>query len=174
MLDIFIFAVPSAPCDIYGAAGSPCVAAHSTVRALFDDYNGPLYEVKRADGMVMKIMAVGGWADVSALDTFCRLSTNCTIDRIFDQSRQSNHLGLAPAGGAHRAPDRGANATAAVVTVGGHRAYGVFVEHGTGPGRAHSGVGYRNDTTSGVARGDAAETMLMVVSGRRHNGGWYA
>ena len=25
----------SLPCDIYGAAGTPCVAAHSTTRALF-------------------------------------------------------------------------------------------------------------------------------------------
>ena len=28
------------PCDIYGGAGTPCVAAHSTVRALFASYNG--------------------------------------------------------------------------------------------------------------------------------------
>ena len=30
------------PCDIYAAAGTPCVAAHSTTRALFAAYNGPL------------------------------------------------------------------------------------------------------------------------------------
>lgn len=30
------------PCDILGAAGNPCVAAHSTVRALYKAYNGPL------------------------------------------------------------------------------------------------------------------------------------
>ena len=46
-------AVPAAqaaslPCDIYAAAGTPCVAAHSTVRALFASYNGPLYQVRRA------------------------------------------------------------------------------------------------------------------------------
>src|ERR1043166_5855554 len=35
------------PCDIYGAAGTPCVAAHSTTRALSASYNGPLYQVKR-------------------------------------------------------------------------------------------------------------------------------
>ncbi|MBZ5626259.1 MAG: alpha-L-arabinofuranosidase, partial [Acidobacteriia bacterium] len=26
------------PCDIYGAAGTPCVAAHSTTRALYASY----------------------------------------------------------------------------------------------------------------------------------------
>lgn len=35
------------PCDIYARAGTPCVAAHSTVRALYRDYNGPLYQVTR-------------------------------------------------------------------------------------------------------------------------------
>ena len=29
------------PCDIYAADGGPCVAAHSTVRALYAAYNGP-------------------------------------------------------------------------------------------------------------------------------------
>ena len=31
------------PCDIYAADGGPCVAAHSTVRALYATYDGPLY-----------------------------------------------------------------------------------------------------------------------------------
>ena len=29
---------PKGPCDIYGAAGTPCVAAHSTTRALYASY----------------------------------------------------------------------------------------------------------------------------------------
>eukprot|EP01084_Bolivina_argentea_P047550 87622_1 len=37
-----------APCDIFASGGTPCVAAHSTVRALFGDFNGPLYQIKRA------------------------------------------------------------------------------------------------------------------------------
>ena len=36
------------PCDIYGAAQTPCVAAYSTVRALYASYGGPLYQVQRA------------------------------------------------------------------------------------------------------------------------------
>jgi hypothetical protein len=34
---------PEGPCDIYAAAGNPCVAAHSTTRALSASYNGLLY-----------------------------------------------------------------------------------------------------------------------------------
>src|SRR5664279_1127847 len=47
---------PQGPCDIYGAAGTPCVAAHSTTRALYGSYNGPLYQVKRqSDGKTLDI-----------------------------------------------------------------------------------------------------------------------
>ncbi len=31
------------PCDLYAAANTPCVAAHSTTRALYSAYTGPLY-----------------------------------------------------------------------------------------------------------------------------------
>ena len=36
-----IFAV-TGPCDIYKEAGTPCVAAYSTVRVLNSAYTGPL------------------------------------------------------------------------------------------------------------------------------------
>src|SRR5882757_8072310 len=29
------------PCDVYAAAGDPCVAAHSSTRALYAGYSGP-------------------------------------------------------------------------------------------------------------------------------------
>src|SRR5213075_2568632 len=38
---------PQGPCDIYARAGTPCVAAHSTTRALYASYDGPLYQVRR-------------------------------------------------------------------------------------------------------------------------------
>src|SRR5688500_19497810 len=44
---------PHGPCDIYAAAGTPCVTAHSTVRSLSSRYSGPLYQVKRADGRLL-------------------------------------------------------------------------------------------------------------------------
>src|SRR3984957_6189730 len=36
------------PCDIYASGGTPCEAAYSTTRALFEAYGGPLYQVQRA------------------------------------------------------------------------------------------------------------------------------
>ena len=41
-------AAGTGPCDIYASGGTPCVAAHSTVRALFGSYNGNLYQVRRS------------------------------------------------------------------------------------------------------------------------------
>src|SRR5436190_54251 len=81
---------PTGPCDIYGAAGNPCVAAHSTTRALSAAYNGPLYRVKRSsDGRSLDIGVVrraggpspdaGGYAHAAAQDTFC-VNTLCVID----------------------------------------------------------------------------------------------
>src|SRR3569833_1242305 len=84
---------PQGPCDIYGAAGTPCVTAHSTVRALLAGYNGPLYQVKReSDGKLLDIGIVrpsardgGGYADAAAQDRFCARSL-CVINLIYDQS----------------------------------------------------------------------------------------
>lgn len=37
-------AATQGPCDLYAAGGTPCVAAHSTTRALYGSYNGALYQ----------------------------------------------------------------------------------------------------------------------------------
>ena len=74
---------PEGPCDIYAAGGSPCVAAHSTTRALYASYNGPLYQVMRqSDGKMRDIGVVapnasdgGGYADAAAQDAFCANTT---------------------------------------------------------------------------------------------------
>src|SRR6478752_10257697 len=53
----------AAPCDIYASGGTPCVAAHSTTRALFDAYNGPLYQVRRSSDNTTRdigLLSVGG------------------------------------------------------------------------------------------------------------------
>ncbi len=54
---------PKGPCDIYAAAGDPCVAAYSTTRALYAAYNGPLYQVIRlgvkANGIFARV-SLGG------------------------------------------------------------------------------------------------------------------
>src|SRR5258707_1099593 len=66
------------PCDIYGANGTSCVAAHSTVRALYSAYQGSLYQVKRAsDGATSDIgvLTAGGYANAAAQNSFCASST---------------------------------------------------------------------------------------------------
>ena len=48
-------AAETGPCDIYDAAGTPCVAAHSLTRALYSSYKGVLYTVKKADGTTFDV-----------------------------------------------------------------------------------------------------------------------
>jgi non-reducing end alpha-L-arabinofuranosidase len=156
-------AAGSLPCDIYAAAGTPCVAAHSTARALFSSYNGPLYQVRRAsDGALTNIgvLSAGGYANAAGQDSFCA-STTCTITRIYDQSPRHNDLTIEAAGGAGAA-DAGAPANALPVTAGGHQVYGVEVS---------AGMGYRDDATSGIAVNGQAEGMYMVTSANHVNGG---
>ena len=125
-------ALGQGPCDIYEAAKTPCVAAHSTVRALFSAYAGSLYEVKRhtdnATHMI-GLLAPGGLADSAEQDTFCG-NAFCSIVRIFDQSTQGNHLSTAPGGGHVHTPDRGVNATRHKISLNGHFVYGAFFEGG--------------------------------------------
>lgn len=51
-LVLVVAATTEGPCDILGAAGNPCVAAHSTTRALYAKYDGPLYNVTKPNGQV--------------------------------------------------------------------------------------------------------------------------
>ena len=59
------------PCDIYAAGGTPCVAAHSMVRALFGGYDGPLYLVQRASDLATTAVATtkSGFADSAAQES---------------------------------------------------------------------------------------------------------
>src|SRR5580692_878813 len=152
------------PCDIYAAANTPCVAAHSTTRALFAAYSGNLYQVRRSsDNTTLNIgtVSAGGYANAAAQDSFCA-GTTCTITEIYDQSGHGNNLTDAPGGGAAGGPDNLANATAAPAMAGGHKVYGVYVAPGTG---------YRDDSTSGIATGDAAEGEYAIFDGTHVNNG---
>src|SRR3954463_13541035 len=105
-------AATSLPCDIYGAAGTPCVAAHSTVRALYASYNGSLYQLTRAsDGATHNVglLAAGGYVNAGDPHPFCN-GPPCRITKIYDQSSRHNDLSIAPDGGAGSG-DRGADAT---------------------------------------------------------------
>jgi len=138
------------------------MAAHSTVRALYGAYSGPLYTVKRSsDNTVtdVPLLAAGGYADSSKQDAFCK-GTGCVIQRIFDQSPNANHLDIAPPGGAHRERDAPVNATKERLMIGGHPVYAAYFE---------GGMGYRIDNTTGIAKDDEAETLYMVTSGVHFN-----
>nr|WP_307844336.1 arabinofuranosidase catalytic domain-containing protein [Actinospica acidithermotolerans] len=157
-------AATQGPCDIYAAGGTPCVAAHSTTRALYGSYNGNLYQVRRSsDNATLNIgvTSAGGYANAAAQDSFCA-GTTCVITIIYDQSGRGNNLTDAPAGGAQPGPDNLAIATAAPTTLNGHEAYGVYVVPGTG---------YRDDTTNGIATGDNPESEYAIFDGTHYNGG---
>ena len=164
---------PEGPCDIYGAAGCPCVAAHSSTRALYASYNGPLYQVMRqSDGKTLDIGVVqpsegdpGGYADAAAQDAFCA-NTYGWITILYDQSGKGNHLVQAPRGGFSGPAMGGFNnipiADMAPITIMGHKAYGVFIE---------PGMGLRWNDAKGTAVDDQAEGQYWVVSGHHYNSG---
>ena len=167
---------PQGSCDIYAAAGDPCVAAHSTTRALYVAYNGPLYQVLRqSDGKTLDIGVVpasatsvsdpGGYANAAAQDKFCG-GTYCWISKIYDQSPKHNDLLQAPRGGFSGPALGGFNtlpiADMAPITLMGHKVYGVFIE---------PGMGLRQNDVKGTAVDDQAEGQYWVVSGKHYNAG---
>ncbi|KAH7084847.1 Arabinosidase B [Paraphoma chrysanthemicola] len=159
--------VAAGPCDIYASGNTPCIAAHSTTRALYNAYTGALYQVKRgSDNTTTNIApkSAGGVANAAAQDSFCA-STTCLITVIYDQSGRENHLYQAPPGGFNGPDANGydnfASAIGAPVTLNGQKAYGVFISPGTG---------YRNNKVSGSAVGDQPEGMYAVLDGTHYNG----
>ena len=167
---------PQGPCDIYAAAGDPCVAAHSTTRSLYASYNGPLYQVMRLSDDALRNIGVvqpaggpfpdvGGYADAAAQDAFCA-DTTCLITKVYDQSPNHNDLTQAPRGAFSGPAMGGANnlpiADMAPITLSGHKAYGVFIE---------PGMGLRDNDTRGIAVDDQPEGMDWVINGRHYNDG---
>jgi hypothetical protein len=155
-------AATSLPCDIYASYSTPCVAAHSTTRALYSSYDGALYQVTRtSDGTSTDIypLSTGGYANAATQDSFC-VNTLCRITEIFDQSGKGNNLTVEGAGG-NGGADVGAIANALPITIAGNKVYGVYVT---------AGVGYRDDSTSGVPTGSTAQDEYMVTSGNHVNG----
>jgi non-reducing end alpha-L-arabinofuranosidase len=165
---------PQGPCDIYAAAGTPCVTAHSTTRALSASYNGPLYQVLRqSDGKTLDIGLVqpsasdpGGYADAAAQDAFCA-DTLCVITKLYDQSGRGNDLLQAPPGPSFPGPAKGGFDTQPIadmapITIGGHKAYGVYIM---------PGMGFRNNNATGLAIEDEPEGMYSVFDGKHFDSG---
>jgi len=164
---------PQGPCDIYAAGGTPCVAVHSTTRALSAAYNGPLYQVVRqSDGKTLDIGVVqpsaadgGGYADAAAQDAFCA-NTMCFIKVIYDQSGKGNNLYQAPPG-TFKGPAKGGFnnlpiADMAPITIMGHKAYGVYIM---------PGMGFRNNNATGTAINDEPEGIYSVMDGTHYDSG---
>jgi non-reducing end alpha-L-arabinofuranosidase len=155
---------PSGPCDLYRAGGTPCVAAHSTVRALYGSYAGHLYQVRRASDATTKDVGVsnpGGVAAAATQDSFCA-STTCTITMVYDQSGHGNDLAYQGPGGAG-GQDTPASATGESVTAGGGKVYSLYVN----PGNSY----WKDGSSSGIPTGSAPEGLYMVTSGTHVNSG---
>lgn len=176
MSGIWLYVTPSrqpGPCDIYAAAGNPCVAAHSSTRSLYASYNGPLYQVMRqSDGKTLDIGVVqpgerdpGGYADAAAQDAFC-VNTVCWITKIYDQSGKGNHLVQAPPG-TFRGPAKGGFNTLPIadmapITISGHKVYGVYIM---------PGMGLRNNNATDIAINDEPEGIYYVTDGKHFDSG---
>ncbi|MEN3540842.1 arabinofuranosidase catalytic domain-containing protein, partial [Microbispora sp. ZYX-F-249] len=119
----------SKPCDLYAAGGTPCVAAHSTTRALYRSYTGNLYQVRRSSDNATRniaVLAAGGVANAAAQDSFCA-GTTCVITVVYDQSGRGNDLWYQGPGGAG-GRDTPATATSESLTVGGSKAYSLYIK----------------------------------------------
>jgi non-reducing end alpha-L-arabinofuranosidase len=153
------------PCDIYKSGGTACVAAHSTVRALFGAYGGKLYQVRNTAGATKDILALtpGGFADGGSQDTFCS-GTTCVITVVYDQSGNGNDLWyqgstMVPAS-TSSSPSK---ATSESLTLSGQKVYALYI---------NTGNSYWVDASkSGIALGSQPEGMYMVTSGKHYNGG---
>lgn len=164
---------PEGPCDVYAKGKTPCVAAHSSTRALYAKYNGPLYQVMRqSDSKTLDIGVVkataedaGGYADAVAQDEFCA-NTYCWITILYDQSGKGNDLYQAPRGGFSGPAMGGFNnvpvADWAPVTLMGHKVYGIFIA---------PGMGLRWNDAKGTAVDDQAEGQYWVINGHHFNNG---
>lgn len=152
------------PCDLYKDGGTPCVAAHSTVRALYETYDGKLYQIKRKSDnktLDISVLAPGGFANATAVDSFLKGTTG-TVSIIYDQSEKKNDLTVSLWGSAAKYALKEAPANRVKDTIAGHIVY---------PLATDPGEGYRRNNTTGVAKGTQSEGMYMVCSGIRYNNG---
>ncbi|TQS14477.1 arabinofuranosidase catalytic domain-containing protein [Microbispora hainanensis] len=156
----------SRPCDIYASGGTPCVAAHSTTRALFRSYSGSLYQVRRSSDNATRnigVLTTGGSADAAAQDSFCA-GTTCVVTVVYDQSGRGNDLWYQGSSAVPGSPQsKPAIATTESLSVGGNKAYSLYIN----PGNSY----WRDGHLTGVPTGTAPEGMYMVTSGTHVNSG---
>jgi hypothetical protein len=157
------------PCDIYASGGTPCEAAYSTTRALFESYDGPLYQVQRASDSTylnVGLESTGGVVNVAPENSFCA-GTTCTITELYDQTSNGNNMPISPgtscsgcsggnAGPGADGADIGAPAEALPVYVGGLPAYGIDFDK--------FGTGYRDDSAKNLPTGSDPDGLYALTS----------
>jgi hypothetical protein len=163
------------PCDILAAAGTPCFAAHSTVRALFAKYDGPLYTVKSnhtGKSSNISVIQPGGFANVKEHEAICPNVGDCVIEYIIDQAGNGNHLSQRDdtgiPGGTH-SWDHGRRHM--MVDASRHK---IYVGSGSTPVYGmwfDPDDGYNNNNTKNVATGNEPETIYAVLTGTRSGTG---
>src|SRR5271168_2248887 len=156
-------------CDIYASGGTPCEAAYSTTRALFEAYDGPLYQVQRASDSTylnVGLESTGGVVSVAPENSFCA-GTTCTITELYDQTSNGNNMLISPgtscsgcsagiSGPGANGSDIGSPAMALPVTVGGQPGYGAVFDA--------QGTGYRINNAKNVPTGSQPEGVYMLTS----------
>ena len=146
----------AAPCDIFAGGGTPCVAAHSTTRALFASYFRPLYRVQRLGDNAtvdVKPRVAGGVADVAPQDALCH-GAACVIAVIFDQTTNANDISPAAFHVHKVGTDKPVNASRDPLTLGGSKVYSAYFE---------GGMGYRNDRAVGTAVGERNDILSISI-----------
>jgi len=158
------------PCDIYAAGNTPCSAAYSTIRRLSSKYTGPLYQVRSGSsatntgtgGMLKDILQTAdGFADTATQDAFCS-GTICTVARLYDQSGNGNHIGVAKKGNTAGGPTGGmddyeSSATKGALKVGGHNVYSLYMAKQEGYRLAAVG--------KNMPRGSASQGVYELADG---------
>jgi hypothetical protein len=162
------------PCDIYEAAGTPCIAAYSTTRLLNSKYTGPLYQVRKTTDKTTK--DIGANAPGADQDAFLGSGAG-TISKLYDQSGKGNDLTVAKKGsysGTASQNDNEANAKGKSIVINGKKAYAVFI---------NPVEGYRNNQENyagypavaplgnGVPTGDKPQGIYALEDGSRSNVG---
>jgi len=135
------------------------------VRALYGDYAGKLYQVRRADNTTKDILTLsaGGIADTAPQDTFCSGST-CVVTVLYDQSGKGNDMWYQ---GSEQVPastsSSPSKATTESLNVGGRKVYSLYINAGN--------CYWHDGSKSGLATGAQPEGMYMVTSGKHYNSG---
>ena len=164
------------PCDIYAAAGTPCVAAYSTVRVLSSTYKGPLYQVRKTSDKTTKDISqtADGFANSKDQDDF--LGSNAgTISKLYDQSGKGNDLTVAKKGsytGTAAQDDKESNAKGLKIMVNGHSVYAIYAKSTEGyraKQEGYSGYPAKVAASAGMPTGNQPQGIYMLTDGSRPN-----